>query len=182
MHRAGVAARRRRGTWEISEFEKVVPPGRYACELIKEDSGQWRFSRRTVFHDHDYTLDGIGSLSSWGSRGGPFQRPASRHGTLLLVEMFRHVRMHSPGSGRITAAGSSWPQSIRIVHRKVRGSPVRTGLTAGGRWIRTSGFRARRNPEISVFRWSSTDLVYGTVARILSRAIRSPRPRAIPRR
>jgi hypothetical protein len=33
------------------------PPGRYACELIKEDSGQWRFSRRTVFHDHDYTLD-----------------------------------------------------------------------------------------------------------------------------
>jgi integrase len=36
-----------------------LPPGRYACELIKEDSGQWRFSRRTVFHDHDYTLDGI---------------------------------------------------------------------------------------------------------------------------
>ena len=37
-----------------------LPPGRYACELIKEDSGRWRFSRRTVFHDHDYTLDGIG--------------------------------------------------------------------------------------------------------------------------
>ena len=37
-----------------------LPPGRYACELIKEDSGQWRFSRRAVFHDHDYTLDGIG--------------------------------------------------------------------------------------------------------------------------
>ena len=37
-----------------------LPTGRYACELIKEDSGQWRFSRRTVFHDHDYTLDGIG--------------------------------------------------------------------------------------------------------------------------
>ena len=37
-----------------------LPPGRYACELIKDDSGQWRFSRRTVFHDHDYTLDGIG--------------------------------------------------------------------------------------------------------------------------
>ena len=33
--------------------------GRYACELIKDDSGRWRFSRRTVFHDHDYTLDGI---------------------------------------------------------------------------------------------------------------------------
>ena len=37
-----------------------LPPGRYACELIKEDSGEWRFSRHTVFHDHDYTLDGIG--------------------------------------------------------------------------------------------------------------------------
>jgi SnoaL-like domain len=37
-----------------------LSPGRYACELIKEDSGQWRFSRRTVFHDHDYALDGIG--------------------------------------------------------------------------------------------------------------------------
>jgi hypothetical protein len=36
-----------------------LPPARYACELIKEDRGQWRFSRRTVFHDHDYTLDGI---------------------------------------------------------------------------------------------------------------------------
>jgi hypothetical protein len=40
--------------------DRSLPPGRYACELIKEDSGQWRFSRRTVFHDHDYTLDGIG--------------------------------------------------------------------------------------------------------------------------
>jgi hypothetical protein len=39
---------------------RSLPPGRYACELIKEDSGQWRFSRRTVFHDHHYTLDGIG--------------------------------------------------------------------------------------------------------------------------
>jgi ketosteroid isomerase-like protein len=36
-----------------------LPLGRYACELIKEDTGQWRFSRRIVFHDHDYTLDGI---------------------------------------------------------------------------------------------------------------------------
>jgi uncharacterized protein (TIGR02246 family) len=39
---------------------RSLPPGRYACELIKDNSGQWRFSRRTVFHDHDYTLDGIG--------------------------------------------------------------------------------------------------------------------------
>jgi len=38
---------------------RSLPPGRYACELIKEDTGQWRFARRTVFHDHDYTLDGI---------------------------------------------------------------------------------------------------------------------------
>ena len=39
---------------------RSLPPGRYACELIMEASGQWRFARRTVFHDHDYTLDGIG--------------------------------------------------------------------------------------------------------------------------
>ena len=39
---------------------RSLPPGRYACELIKEDSNQWRFSRRTVIHDRDYTLDGIG--------------------------------------------------------------------------------------------------------------------------
>ena len=32
---------------------RSLPPGRYACELIKEDTGQWRFARRTVFHDHD---------------------------------------------------------------------------------------------------------------------------------
>ena len=39
---------------------RTLPPGRYECELIKEDDGQWRFSRRTVFHDHDYALEGIG--------------------------------------------------------------------------------------------------------------------------
>ena len=39
---------------------RTLPPGRYECELIKEDNGQWYFSRRTVFHDHDYALDGIG--------------------------------------------------------------------------------------------------------------------------
>src|SRR5215469_10254298 len=38
---------------------RTLPPGRYDCELVKED-GAWRFGRRTVFHDHDYTLDGIG--------------------------------------------------------------------------------------------------------------------------
>jgi len=40
-----------------SGHHRSLPPGRYVCDL---DSGQWRFSRRTVFHDHDYTLDGIG--------------------------------------------------------------------------------------------------------------------------
>jgi len=39
---------------------RTLPPGRYECELVKE-SGAWRFARRTVFHDHDYTLDGIGN-------------------------------------------------------------------------------------------------------------------------
>jgi len=35
-----------------------LPPGRYECEAVKEGGG-WRFSRRVVFHDHDYTLEGI---------------------------------------------------------------------------------------------------------------------------
>ncbi|HVC52507.1 MAG TPA: nuclear transport factor 2 family protein [Stellaceae bacterium] len=37
----------------------TLPPGRYDCDLVRE-AGGWRFSRRTVYHDHDYTLDGIG--------------------------------------------------------------------------------------------------------------------------
>ena len=37
---------------------RSLPPGRYDCELVKQD-GAWRFTRRVVFHDHDYTLDGI---------------------------------------------------------------------------------------------------------------------------
>jgi hypothetical protein len=39
---------------------RTLPPGRYECDLIKQ-GGKWRFSRRTVFHDHDYMLEGIGS-------------------------------------------------------------------------------------------------------------------------
>ena len=35
-----------------------LPPGRYECEVVR-DGDAWRFSRRVVFHDHDYTLDGI---------------------------------------------------------------------------------------------------------------------------
>jgi SnoaL-like domain len=38
---------------------RTLPPGRYECELVKK-AGAWRFSRRIVFHDHDYVLDGIG--------------------------------------------------------------------------------------------------------------------------
>jgi len=41
---------------------RTLPPGRYACELVKTQ-GQWRFSRRTVFHDHAYVLAGIGNPS-----------------------------------------------------------------------------------------------------------------------
>jgi uncharacterized protein (TIGR02246 family) len=37
---------------------RTLPPGRYECELVKEDD-TWRFSRRIVFHDHDYSLEGI---------------------------------------------------------------------------------------------------------------------------
>jgi uncharacterized protein (TIGR02246 family) len=38
---------------------RTLPPGRYECDLVKQ-GGKWRFTRRTVFHDHDYTLEGIG--------------------------------------------------------------------------------------------------------------------------
>jgi uncharacterized protein (TIGR02246 family) len=34
---------------------RTLPPGRYEGELVKE-GGAWLFSRRTVFHDHEYTL------------------------------------------------------------------------------------------------------------------------------
>ena len=37
---------------------RTLPPGRYECELAKMN-GAWLFSRRTVFHDHDYALEGI---------------------------------------------------------------------------------------------------------------------------
>jgi uncharacterized protein (TIGR02246 family) len=37
---------------------RTLPPGRYDCELVNRH-GRWRFSRRTVFHDHAYVLDGI---------------------------------------------------------------------------------------------------------------------------
>ncbi len=37
---------------------RSLPPGRYECEVVKA-AGSWRFCRRAVFHDHDYTLDGI---------------------------------------------------------------------------------------------------------------------------
>jgi uncharacterized protein (TIGR02246 family) len=37
---------------------QLLAPGRYDCELRKVD-GEWRFQRRVVLHDHDYTLEGI---------------------------------------------------------------------------------------------------------------------------
>ena len=37
---------------------RSLPPGRYECDLVKE-GGSWRFARRVVLHDHDYTLDGL---------------------------------------------------------------------------------------------------------------------------
>lgn len=37
---------------------RLLAPGRYDCELCKID-GAWRFQRRVVLHDHDYTLEGI---------------------------------------------------------------------------------------------------------------------------
>ena len=53
---------------------RTLPPGRYECDLVKE-GGKWRFSRRVVFHDHDYTLEGSArtagaSLGLVGLRGG----------------------------------------------------------------------------------------------------------------
>jgi uncharacterized protein (TIGR02246 family) len=37
---------------------RLLAPGRYDCELRKTGA-QWRFQRRVVLHDHDYTLEGI---------------------------------------------------------------------------------------------------------------------------
>lgn len=37
---------------------RLLAPGCYDCELRKA-GGQWRFQRRVVLHDHDYTLEGI---------------------------------------------------------------------------------------------------------------------------
>jgi len=39
---------------------RTLPPGRYECEVVKQGGG-WRFQLRVVFHDHDYTLEGIKS-------------------------------------------------------------------------------------------------------------------------
>jgi ketosteroid isomerase-like protein len=35
-----------------------LPPGRYECDVVR-DGDAWRFQRRVVFHDHDYSLVGI---------------------------------------------------------------------------------------------------------------------------
>jgi uncharacterized protein (TIGR02246 family) len=36
----------------------LMAPGEYDCELRKID-GTWRFQKRVVRHDHDYTLEGL---------------------------------------------------------------------------------------------------------------------------
>jgi len=37
---------------------RLLAPGRYDCELRKTN-GTWRFYKRVVLHDHDYTLEGL---------------------------------------------------------------------------------------------------------------------------
>jgi uncharacterized protein (TIGR02246 family) len=37
---------------------RLLAPGQYDCELRKI-AGAWRFHKRIVRHDHDYTLDGL---------------------------------------------------------------------------------------------------------------------------
>jgi hypothetical protein len=39
-------------------------------------------------------------------------------GTAITAAALDMRGCHSPGSGRMTAPGSSWPQSMRIVQRK----------------------------------------------------------------
>jgi ketosteroid isomerase-like protein len=36
---------------------RTLPPGRYECDLARDDGGAWHFTRRVVTHDHDYRLD-----------------------------------------------------------------------------------------------------------------------------
>ena len=37
---------------------KVIPPGHYDCELVRE-KGAWRFAHRVVAHDSAYVLEGL---------------------------------------------------------------------------------------------------------------------------
>src|ERR1700738_3908051 len=80
---------------------------------------------------------------------------------------------HGPDTGpekRVTGAGartegreaSRQTSEVGAVCRKA----ARTVLCGGRPVMGVPTAIARRNQEISVSRWSSTDLVYGTVARI----------------
>lgn len=42
------------------DSHRTLPPGCYECDLVKQ-GGSWRFSCRTVLHDHAYTLEAIGN-------------------------------------------------------------------------------------------------------------------------
>ena len=37
---------------------RLMAPGRYDCELHRI-GGAWKFHRRVVLHDHNYTLEGL---------------------------------------------------------------------------------------------------------------------------
>ena len=58
--RAGTATGVPAGADPQDGSHRTLPPGRYECDLVNR-SGALAFTRRTVFHDHDYTLEGIGS-------------------------------------------------------------------------------------------------------------------------
>jgi uncharacterized protein (TIGR02246 family) len=57
------------------DTHRTLPPGRYECDIVKAGA-TWRFSRRTVFHDHDYILDVCCSQAA--SSAAPNRLPRSR--------------------------------------------------------------------------------------------------------
>ena len=117
--------------------------------------------------DRDPRADGQGGeLIDGVASGTPVRK-------LLLVELLGHARgCHSPGIGRITALGSSSPQSTRIVQRKRRttsnvdsddgvpGEPRRDRFeTSLVRWVRKVPISMRTNgPACMRTAWRKGDL------------------------